>query len=88
MAQVSTQQPHRHYIYKYVAGGSGGALSGNNIRPFKYTGGGWVGGQVDIFHWWGTNKKKENSTHYNGTTLFFKKEIILWTNTFIYVNKN
>lgn len=39
MAQVSTQQPHKHYIYKYVAGGSGGVLSGNNIRPFKYMGG-------------------------------------------------
>ena len=41
MAQVSTQQPHRHYIYKYVAGANkGGVLSENNIRPFKYIGGG------------------------------------------------
>ena len=40
MAQVSTQQPHKHYIYKYVAGERGGVLSGNNIRPFKYIGGG------------------------------------------------
>lgn len=37
MAQVSMQQPHRHYIYKYVAGANkSGVLSGNNIRPFKY----------------------------------------------------
>ena len=37
MAQVSTQQPHRHYIYKYVVGANkGGVLSENNIRPFKY----------------------------------------------------
>ena len=41
MTQVSTQRPHGHYIYKYVAGANkGGVLSENNIRPFKYTRGG------------------------------------------------
>ena len=80
--QVSTQQPHRHYIYKYVAGGSGSVLSGNNIRPFKYIqvvgsnlchmGEGKVNKKKRIVHMWG-----------GGTTLFFKKEP--WTK---YVNKN
>ena len=45
-----------HYVYKYVAGGSGGVLSGNNIRPFKYMSGKWF-----VSYWWGggkVNKKK------------------------------
>ena len=71
MAQVSTQQPHKHYIYKYVAGESGGVLSENNIRPFKYI---HVGDGCDDgvgFIDMAQIKKKENSTHYNSTTLFF-----------------
>ena len=42
----------------------------------------WVGAW-DVFIDTAQIKKKENSTHYNGTTLFFKKEP--WTK---YVNKN
>ena len=36
----------------------------------------------------GKVNKKKRIVHMWGTTLFFWKEIILWTNTFIYVNKN
>ena len=61
MAQVSTQQPHRHYIYKYIAGGSGGVLSGNNIRPFKYIQVVW-GNLCHVCGGGKVNKKKENST--------------------------
>ena len=67
MVQVSTQQPHRHYIYKYVAGGSK-----NNIRPFKYI---RVAGR---FHWYSTNKKKENSIALRSSFFWIMNKNHLW----------
>ena len=65
------------YIYKYVAGESGDVLFGNNIRPFKYI---RVGDGCDDgvgFIDMAQIKKKRIVRMWGGTTLFFKKEIIL-----------
>ena len=60
-------------IYKYVAGGSGSVLSGNNIRPFKYIQ--VVGVICVILVGRGkVNKKKENSTHGGGVLHSFLKK--------------